>query len=374
MPKSWDVVVVGGGVVGCAIAYELAKEKVQVLLLERDHLCSGASYASAGMIAPLSDSPVDHPLSQLGFRSFKMYDSFVQGVEEASGFSVECLPSGIVRVALTEEDEQELRAEVAAAPTLGLTVDWLDTQQAREIEPLLSPEIRGATFSPGESQLNPSRYVEALRRAAVAQGVTVREHTPVVGLGRNGSRVSAVRTAMDTVAAGVVVLAMGAWSRNTAEWLGIDVPVRPVRGQVVYVNKLATPLRHTVMRGSSYAVPKGDGMTLVGTTREMAGFDQRTTAGGVASILTRIQDLVPAIAEASINHTRAGLRPVSEDEFLLLGPVPTMEGVMLATGHGRSGILLTPVTARLIADLIVRGADAAELGPHSASRLERRAA
>ncbi len=374
MAKSPDVVIVGGGVIGCAIAYQLAKERVQVLLVEQNQVCSGASYASAGMVAPLSDSPVDHPLSDLGFRSFKMYESFVREVEEAAGLTIECLPSGIVRVALTEEDEEELRAEAARAADLDMTVDWLNAREALEVEPLLAPGLRGATFSPGESQLNPSRYVEALRRAAIARGASFKEQTPVVGLQRNGSRASGIRTATETITAGLVVLAMGSWSRNTADWLGLDVPIQPVRGQVVYVNKLARPLQHTVTRAGSYAVPKGDGTTLVGTTREMAGFDQRVTVGGVASILTRIQDLVPSIAETSINHTRAGLRPASADDLLMLGPVPTVEGVLLATGHGRSGILLAPVTAHMLADLITKGPDAVDLGPHSASRLERRTA
>lgn len=369
--KSPDVLVVGGGVIGCAIAYELAKNGAAVQLVEQHHLCYGATNASAGMVAPLSDTPVGHPLIELGMCSFRMYDAFLQEVEEAGGFSIECMPSGILRIARTEEEEQELRDLPRRAAQQGLSVQWLGPKEALEMEPLLAPGIRGAACSPGEPQLSPWRYVEALRRAALAHGATFREGTPVTGLTRNGSRVHGVRTPDDIIAAGTVVLAMGSWGWYAGEWLGLTVPVFPVRGQVVYVNKLSRPLRHTVSHHDAYAVPKGDGTTLVGTTREQAGYDQRNTVAGVAGILTRIQDLLPAMADASINHTRAGLRPASADELPILGPAPTLDGVVLATGHGRSGILLAPATARIIADVVLKGTGATDLGPYSAARLER---
>ncbi len=371
MARSPDVIIVGGGVIGCALAYALAKERVRVLVLEQHQVGSGATYASAGMVAPLSDSPAGHPLMDLGLQSYRMYEAWVREVEEASGFSIECLPSGILRIALTEEDEGELKAGVRHAAKLGFAVQWLGTEDALEVEPLLSPRIRGASFSPGEPQLNASRYVEALRRAALARGATFLEQTPAVGLARNGAKATGVRTPKETIRAGRVVIAAGSWSAQAGDWLGLRVPVSPVRGQVVYVDKLAQPLKHTVMRHSSYAVPKGDGTTLVGTTREDAGFDQRVTVGGVASILTHIQDLVPSIAQAAINHTRAGLRPASADELPILGPAPTVENVILATGHGRSGILLTPVTVRIVTGLMLNDAKAPDLGPYSAARLER---
>ncbi len=369
MAKSPDVLIVGGGIIGSALAYELAKAKARVLLLEQRHLCSGATYASAGMVAPLSDSPAGSPLADLGLRSFTLYGPWVREVEEASAFSIECMDSGILRVAVTEEEERGLKRDLARAKGLGFKLTWLDSKAAREAEPLLGPAIRGATWSPNEPQLNPSRCVEALRRAALAHGAELREQTPVIGLVRNGARVTGVRTPAETISAGAIVIAAGSWSAIAGGWLGLYVPVVPVRGQVVYVNPLTQPLRHTVMRHDSYAVPKGDGATLVGTTRERAGFDQRVTAGGVAAILTRIQELVPSMAEATINHTRAGLRPASEDDLPILGPVPGMDNVVLATGHGRSGILLTPVTVRLLAPVILDHRGEAELGACSAARL-----
>ncbi len=371
MAAGRDIVVVGGGVIGCAIAYRLAREGADVLLLERDQVGSGASQAAAGMLAPLSDSLGHAAVVDLGVESFGLYPSFIDEIEADGGLSVECMQSGILRVALTDEDEDGLKALGAVAEERGLEVSWLGPRQARSLEPQLSSNIRGASYSQAEPQLNPSRLVETIRRAAAARGVTVREQTPVTGLVYEGSKVAGVRTPDGTVPAGNVVLAAGSWSSQAGEWMGAPVPVTPVRGQIAYLNKLDRPLRHTVMRGNTYAVPKGDGTTLVGTTLEDAGFDPRATVGGVASFLTSIQDLVPAIAETTINHTRAGLRPWAYDEAPLMGPAPGVEGLILATGHYRSGILLAPVTARIISDLILKGSGSVDLGPFDAARLEK---
>ncbi len=372
MPSSPDVLIIGGGVIGCAIANELAKSKAKVVLLDKDQVGTGASYASAGMVAPLSDNLEEGPLLDLGLRSFRMYQPFLQDVEQAAGTSVECLPSGIVRTAMTEEEATELRRSLDMARGVGIELRYLDGDEARKLEPLLGPKVLAATWSPTEPQLSPSRLVEALRRAAVSRGTVVREQSPVSGLVRNGSKIDGVRVAGETIRAGIIVLATGSWACQAGDWLGLDLPVYPVRGQIVYVNKLATPLQHTVMYGMTYATPKGDSTTLVGSTlEEGVGFDQRVTVSGMASILTRIQDLAPSIGQTTVHHTRAGLRPWSRDHLPILGPAPGAENVVIAAGHYRSGILLTPITARMIADFIVKGAKAVDFGPYSAARLGR---
>jgi glycine oxidase len=363
-----DVVIVGGGVIGCAIAYELSRQRLKVLLLEKDTVGSGASYASAGMLAPLSDSREDPALQELGERSFGLYPTFLESVQEDAGLNVECLPSGIIRTAMDEQETAELRTIGPQAKRLGLPVHWLSGDEARKIEPLIGPAVTAASYSPDEPHLNPSRLVEALRRAAVAHGATVQEHVPVTGLLPNGDRVEGVQTAGGPVFAGAVVLAMGSWSCFAGGWLGTSVPVYPVRGQVLYANRVERPLRHTVIHGNAYATPKGDG-TLLGTTVEHAGFDARVTLGGINAILGGIHQLLPGFAESSINHTRAGLRPWSTDGLPLLGPVPDRRGLVLACGHHRSGILLTPVTAQLVAGHFT--GKVVDFGPHAAGRLEK---
>lgn len=371
--KAYDVVVVGGGVIGCAIAHRLAREKLRVAVLEQRQTGSGASQASAGMLAPLSDSLGHAALVSLGLESFRLYPAFLKQAEEDGSFSAELMASGILRVALEEGDEARLRTQIPWAKKRGLRVEWLGPMQAQSVEPLLSPAIRGASYSLDEPQLNPVRLVETLRRAAVARGATVREYAAVVGVDRRGSRVTAVRTASETIACGTVVIASGAWAGRASEWLGVEVPVRPVRGQVAYVSKISPPLRHTVMHGEAYAVPKGDGTTLVGTTLEPdAGFAQETTVQGVAGLLTGIQRLAPSIGGASIAQTRAGLRPGTKDGLPILGPAPGVGNAIMAAGHYRSGILLAAVTAKMIGDCIVKGAGAVDFGECAASRLKRR--
>ncbi|MBF8299128.1 MAG: thiO [Dehalococcoidia bacterium] len=369
--RSPDVVIVGGGVIGCGIAYELAKRGAGVMVMEKDVLGSGASNASAGMLAPLSDGREPPSVRQLGALAFRMYPRFIEEIEEAAGMTVECISSGIIRTAVTEEEATVLRQAEAAAADLDLKLEWLSGEQARKLEPLIGPEVVAATFSPSEPHLNPSRLVESLRRAAVRHGAEFREHTTVTGLIRAGDTITGVRLTDEVVSANLVALAMGSWSCLAGQWLDLDVPIFPVRGQMVYVNRSDRPLRHTVIHHNAYATPKGDGTTLLGTTVEHAGFDARVTVSGITSVLGGVQRLLPSFGDATINHTRVGLRPWSKDNLPVLGPVPGINGVIIASGHYRSGILLTPITADLIARFIVGGAASADFGPHSAARLTR---
>ncbi len=374
MAANADVIIVGGGVIGCAIAFELSRRKVPTLVLERDQVGYGASHASAGMVAPLSDNLGEGPLIDLGIKSFRMYQGFLDEVQEAAGMSVECMHSGIIRTATDDHEVRELQPALGIAKCLGLELELLDGDAARELEPLVGPKVIGATYSPTEPHVNPSRLVEALRRGAVANGASFREQVPATGLVTSGSRVAGVRSANEAFMGDLTVLATGSWACQAGDWLGLDVPIQPVRGQVIYVNKLERPLRHSVMHGMTYATPKGDGTTLVGSTLEHAGFDPRVTVSGVASILSGVQELVPSIGATTINHARAGLRPWSRDHLPVLGHAPGNENVIIASGHYRSGILLAPVTAGMIADLVMNGPSSVELGPYNASRLSGQAA
>ena len=367
MSKAPDAVVVGGGIIGVATAYELSKRGLRVVLIERNTLASCATYASAGMLAPASDSLCREPVIDLGFESFAMWPAFKDEVEEAGGFPIDFRDIGILRVAGNDDEEATIKKQAAWAAERGLNVPWLSPEEAVYVEPSLSSDIRGASFSPDEHNVTPTRVVEALRRAAVENGVEFREHTPVTALARANGHVTGVRTPDGETAAGTVVLAVGAWGCEAGQWLGMDVPVHPVRGQVAYLNKLDRPLRHTVIRGPHYAVPKNDSSTLIGSTREHgAGYRQETTVGALGAIFTGVTNLVPAVGEASVHHTRAGLRPWSADDLPVIGPAPEADNVVFATGHYASGILLAPITARIVADLITEDRD--DTGPMAARR------
>ena len=281
MKESADAVVVGGGIIGAAVTYELSKRGLSVVLIERNTLASCATYASAGMLAPASDSLAREPAIDLCFESYHMWSSFKDEVEEAGGVPID-FRSGILRVAGEEEEEATLKQQAAWAGERGLHMPWLSPEEALEVEPALSPEIRGGIFSADEHNVNPPRVVEAMRRAAIELGAEFREHTPVTALARENGRVTGVMTPGGETSAGTVVLAVGAWGCEAGEWLGMDVPVHPVRGQVAYLNKLARPLRHTVLRGIHYASPRNDGTTLIGCTREHGvGYRVETTVAGM---------------------------------------------------------------------------------------------
>ncbi len=369
MKKSADAVVVGGGIIGAAVTYELSKRGLSVVLIERNTLASCATYASAGMLAPASDSLSREPAIDLCFESYHMWSSFKDEVEEAGGVPID-FRSGILRVAGEEEEEATLKQQAAWAGERGLHIPWLSPEEALEVEPALSPEIRGGIFSANEHNVNPPRVVEAMRRAAIELGAEFREHTPVTALARENGRVTGVMTPGGETSAGTVVLAVGAWGCEAGEWLGMDVPVHPVRGQVAYLNKLAQPLRHTVLRGIHYASPRNDGTTLIGCTREHGvGYRVETTVAGMGGFFSGVAALVPGAGEASVHHTRAGLRPWCADDLPVLGPAPEAENVVFATGHYASGIVLAPVTARIIADVITEGRD--DTGPMAARRFAR---
>lgn len=362
--------VVGGGIIGAAVAYELSKRSVGVVLLERNTLASCATYASAGMLAPAefaADSAGREPVIDLGFESFAMWPSFVEEIESASGFTTDCRAFGILRVASDEGEEAVVKQQASWATEHGLDLSWLSAKEALELEPNLDPGIFGATFSTTEDNVTPTRVVESLRRAAVNNGVEFREHTPVSGLARNNGQVTGVRTPSEDIYADKVILAVGSWGCEAGQWLGMEVPVHPVRGQAAYLNPLEKPLRHVVLRGRACAIPKSDGTTWIGTTREHeAGYRQETTVEGMGLVFSQITELLPGVGDASVHHTRAGLRPWCADDLPVLGPAPNAEDVIFATGHYGEGILLAPITAQIVADVITE--DRTDLGPLAAKR------
>ncbi len=371
MARNPEVAIVGGGVIGCSIAFRLAQAGARVAVFEREHVGFGASNASAGMVAPLSDSNELPAVQELGLASFRIYADFVREIEEESGIGVECVRAELLRVAVTEDEERTGRESVAKASRTGLKVEWLSGGEARKLEPLLSPSILGAMYSHDEMQLSPFRLTEALKRVATGRGATVREHTPVVGLLKDGTKVKGVRLPDGEVEADAVVIAAGSWAPMNGDWLDFKIPLFPVRGQGAYATGVHKPLKHSVFRGPSYAVPKGDGSVLLGTTVEKAGFDLRVTAGGMASILGAVQTLLPSMVDAGINQTRVGLRPCSADGLPFIGKVPGWEGAIVAAGHYRSGILLSAITSKLVAELITQGRAPAALAPFDPARLEK---
>jgi glycine oxidase len=395
-----DVAIVGGGVVGCAVAYYLARAGARVTVLERDRIAAEASSAAAGMLAPLAEGAAPGPFLDLALASLSRFPSLADELRGATGIDVELLTPGLLRPALDETEAEEYRASLAWQRERGLPVRWLDAAEARAIEPCLTPTMRGAVYSEAEHQVNPPRLTQALARAAAGHGAVFHLGARVRGLLREGDRIVGVRLADGELRADHVVLAAGAWAAACGEWLGVPVPVAPVKGQMLAIlpppgsgrgegvlpprfrergEAPATglppalggggrPLRHTLYARDGYLVPKADGTIYVGATVERAGYDRRVTAAGISHLLGLLGKLAPALADATFVRAWAGLRPGTPDHLPILGPVPGFQGVSLATGHYRNGILLAPITGELIAQAVLGQPTTLPLGPFSLGR------
>ena len=354
-----DVIVVGGGVVGASVAFHLAREGMGVALLERAGLAAAASGAAAGMLAPIGEARAAGPLLRLGLLALRGFEALCEEVRERSGIDPQYLASGALRVALSDDEAQALRARaraLGADPELGIELEWLDAGAARAVEPGLSFATRGALWSPREGHVLSPLLTHAYAAAAAALGARIETGVPVEGLMCEGDGVKGVRTSTGPRPAGAVVLCAGAWTPGCIGWLPAArpdlLPVVPVRGQTVIL-EAPRPSPGIIVSGSrAYLVPKRDGTLIVGATEEHVGFDCRVTAAGVRGLLDAAPSLVPELQGASFRSASAGLRPGSPDGLPALGAWPAARGLFVAAGHHRNGVLFSAVTGRWMADLV----------------------
>lgn len=347
--------VVGGGVIGLSIAWRAAREGALVVVLERALVGGQASGAAAGMLAPLAEAKTPGPFVDLGLASLRRYPAFVDALRDEAGLDPELIGPGMLRVAMSEEEEEAIGAALGWQRERGLPLERLSGGDARRLEPALSTDIRAAVLSSEERHVEPRRLVRALALAAARRGVRIMEGAPVTNFDTDNERVTTVHTPTQRLSCDAVVLAGGAWNRTIVEQLGVEVPVFPVRGQILALACTPPPVRHTVYAHSGYLVPKADGRVVVGATEDRAGFDARPTARGMGHLLTLAPKLVPALAGAAFDSAWAGLRPASEDGLPILGPLPGWENTYVAAGHFRNGILLTPITAEILTQGLLRG-------------------
>jgi len=350
--KTSDVIVIGGGVVGTSVAYFLAREGVSVTLFERDGLAAHASGAAAGMLAPICESGGDGALFEAGLSSLKSFPGLVAELREQSGIDPQYVQSGILRVAESPVVAAELRAQAMEIP--GHDLEWLDSDAAREREPQLAPGVHGGLWSPNEAHVYSPLLTQAYAQSAARLGARILTGDPVVGLIRDGDQVLGVKTAAGEWGAAQVVFAAGVWTRYCAEWLGERLAMDPVRGQILALEQPRPPLRTIVWSGHTYLVPKLNGTVVVGATEERVGFDRRNTAAGVAGLIAAATGVVPTLAACTFRQAWSGLRPDTPDHLPVIGPVPGLPGVLLAAGHYRNGVLLSPITGQAITDWVVR--------------------
>jgi glycine oxidase len=367
--RDFDVVVVGGGVIGLSCAWRVAQAGARVAVLERGEPGGGATRVAAGMLAPVGELSFGEPeLMELTLAASRLYPQFVAELEAATGTQAGYERLGALHVALDRDEAAQLRRVHDLQRSLELEAEWLPPRRCRDLEPGLTPSFNGGVFAAGEAAVDPRALTQVLVAACAAEGVEVRSGTEVVDGIFEGERLAGVRTAKgrsdgqstsdrpldEEIDAGTVVLAGGAWS-GAMDWLPEEArpAVRPVKGQVVELRTRdgEPPTRRILASERVYLVPRADGRLVVGATVEEMGFDTAVTAGGIHELLREAYRLLPDVAEMEWVGATAGLRPGTPRNLPLVGP-GAIDGLVLATGHYRNGILLAPLAAQAVADLV----------------------
>ncbi len=398
MSRSPDVVVVGGGVIGCAVAYYAARRGLSVTLVDLPKR-GRATSASAGGLWPLGEStglgcgvifykallakgvvqegangPAQLPLSFLEFalESNTMFPALSEELREASGMDVELERTSLLFLMYDEGDEAFATPLWKNCPCGRSLIDWLTPEDVAREEPFVRRELRAALRFRGDDQLNPYRLADALRASARARGATIVSHTEVIGLKVEAGRASGVLTSSGTIPCDIVVNAAGAWAAEVGRMAGLDVPVHPVRGQIICTETLPEILSACLSTADCYLAQKGHGEVIIGSTTEEVGFDVGVTSSAIRSLSAGAARAVPLLARVAVKRVWSGLRPGSPDELPILGPVEGLRGYLNACGHFRTGILNAPLTGVVLAELAAGDRPSYPIEPFLLSRFDRK--
>ena len=366
MTKIADVVVIGGGVIGSAIAWNLSAQKQQVILVEKNQPGQEASAAAAGILAVASGRSKRGPMYQLKRAGQELYPALVQELEERTGIDIEYQTAGVLDLIRTDADENKYRQLYELRREQGYEATWLTAEEVRRLEPTLTTDLRGAVHFSGDHHLHNGKLVEAWAKAVEQRGGIVQTGVTVNETRIAGGKVTAVRIGEEWVSTNTVVIAAGSWSRQVGEIFGLTIPVEPAKGQMITVR--STQLRHVVSWSEHYLVPRKNGEVVIGSTVEFVGHNKDVTLETVHHLISRSVDLAPAIGSAPLSRFWAGLRPYSPSRRPILCRAPGLENVILATGHHRNGIVAAPITGKLICELIMTGQTSMSLEPFALPR------
>jgi glycine oxidase len=350
-----NVIVIGGGVIGLSIARALKLLGIRdVCVLDKGAAGHEASWAAAGILAPQVEADVDDEFFKLCYESNRVYDDFAAALLEETGVDVELDRTGIISLAFDEKEAAKFAARFERQTAAGLRVERLTAEETRALEPEISPRACESLLFPNDGQVENRKLVEALVRFAELNGIEIRENVEVKRVLTESDRATGVELKNgETVESDAVVIATGAWTSFIEIGVGkAPVNVKPIRGQMISFGPPRPDIKHVIYSHRGYLVPRADGRLLAGATVEDVGFERTTTKEGIAGLKEMAVEIAPAFSNLHIADKWAGLRPLASGGYPVIGPVPSIDGLFVATGHYRNGILLAPITTRLIADAI----------------------
>lgn len=378
LKQDFDAAIVGGGIIGCAIAWRLAQARMRVVVIERGEIGREASHAAGGMLVPLAEADEADDLFHLCMASRAIYADFARELKQVSGIDVEYRTEGTLYLSLTEHDDEELERRWQWQHAAGLNVKRLNADCARKLEPQINAGLRWALKFPDDHQVNNRMLIAALHLAAQNAGVEFQTQTEVERLlieaHAGQKQIVGVVTSRGEVRSKTVVIAAGSWSSLLdagSETLLPALKVAPVHGQMVAVEMPSPAVNHTIYSCRAYVVPRLGGFVIAGSTSDKFGFEKRVTAGGMASIIERATEILPGFGDLRITETWSGLRPRAGDALPVIGADSAVAGLIYATGHYRNGILLTPVTAQAVSEIVLKGESRIHLSPFSPRRFSR---
>ena len=353
---SRDVVIVGGGIVACLSGYLLGRRGYKVTILEADSLGSHASGFAFGGLDPLTGIGLPEPLLDFSLWCFVRHRSLARELHETTGIDVGFELRDRLNLAFNNEETKVLKDQIEWMKDVGgFTVEWVNNAEARRLEPQVSGEITGALYQRSPGALEPYRFILAAMRSAERYGVEMLQRR-AIGLISDGDRVTGVTLESGTIDAGIVVLAMGPWTGLASEWCGVDIPVTPLKGQILRLRTLHDPLKMAVNYAHSYVATKSDGLIWAGTTEEETGFDDSLNSAARDSIMADFLKMIPGMTDAELLQQTACLRPLSADGLPIVDKVTGWENLYVSTGAGRKGILWSTGMAHALFEMIDQGA------------------
>jgi glycine oxidase len=363
-----DVLIIGGGVIGLALARELYKKGLRrITLLDRGKIGKEASFAAAGMLAPQAESDAPDKFLRFCSESNRLYPQFAEELFDETGVDIELDSSGTLYLAFTDEDAGDIRRRFEWQKNARLNVEHLTALETRKAEPFVSPDVLESLFFPNDRQVENRKLLYALQKFAEINGIEIRENTEVGNLLTENGKTIIAETVDEKFAAEKVVLTTGAWTSLIKTDEFILPQIKPIRGQMISFSSVKRMFSKVIYSPRGYLVPRADGRILAGATVEDAGFDKSVSAEGIAFLRDHALEIAPSLVNLEIRESWANLRPFAADGLPVLGALTTSENLFIATAHYRNGILLAPLTAKIMADKIAENKDSDHLGsfgPH----------